>query len=74
MDSLNQESPPFKAWECQQSRTIPRQRYSSVPVAKRLHEWLENQNYAVKAAEIGRMIRQVEDGVSIACDRIEKHL
>ncbi|MFY7802720.1 MAG: hypothetical protein ACOVQ7_04775 [Limnoraphis robusta] len=43
-------------------------------MAKRLHEWLENQNYAVKAAEIGRMIRQVEDGVSIACDRIEKHL
>ncbi|MEB3280575.1 MAG: hypothetical protein VKK42_16805 [Lyngbya sp.] len=41
-------------------------------MAKRLHELLENQNYAV-STEIGRMIQE-EDGVSLACDGIEKHL
>jgi len=55
------------------SRTIPRKQYSAVRVAKKLRELLENPNYAVKAAEIGRII-QAENGVRIACDAIEKQL
>lgn len=55
------------------SRTIPRKQYWAVRVAKQLGELLGNPNYAAVAAEIGRMI-QAEDGVSVACDAIEKQL
>lgn len=55
------------------SRTISRKQYSASRVAKTLGELLENPNYATKAAEIGRII-QVENGVGIACDAIEKQL
>ncbi len=55
------------------SRTIPRKHYSAVRVAKKLCELLENPRYALKAAEIGRII-QAENGVGVACDAIEKQL
>lgn len=55
------------------SRTVPRKQYAASRVAKELGELLENPNYAAKAAEIGRMI-QAENGVSLACDAIEKQL
>lgn len=55
------------------SLTLPRKQYSAVRVAKRLQELLENPNYAAKAAAIGRII-QSENGVSMACDVIEKQL
>ncbi len=55
------------------SRTIPRQSYSSVRVAKKLRELLENPNYAAKATKIASII-QAEDGVKVACDAIEKQL
>lgn len=55
------------------SRTILREQYSALRVAKELSELLRNPNYAAKAAEIGRMI-QAENGVGRACDAIEKQL
>ncbi len=55
------------------SRTIPRKQYLASRVAKELRELLENPNYATKATEIGRII-QIENGVGIACDEIEKQL
>ncbi|MGB3652627.1 MAG: nucleotide disphospho-sugar-binding domain-containing protein [Rivularia sp. (in: cyanobacteria)] len=55
------------------SRTIPRKQYSAKRVVKELNALLENPNYAAKAIEIGRII-QTEDGVSVACDAIEKQL
>jgi len=55
------------------SRTIPRKQYLATRVAKELRELLENPNYAAKATEIGRII-QPENGVSVACDAIEKQL
>ncbi|HEY9710303.1 MAG TPA: hypothetical protein V6D48_18995, partial [Oculatellaceae cyanobacterium] len=55
------------------SRTIPRKQYLASRVAKELRELLDNPNYATKATEIGRNI-QVENGVGIACDQIEKQL
>lgn len=55
------------------SRTIPRKQYLASRVAHELPELLENSNYAIKAAEIGRII-QAENGVGVACDAIEKQL
>jgi rhamnosyltransferase subunit B len=55
------------------SRTIPRKHYSAVRVVRELRELLDNPKYATKAAEIGRII-QSENGVSVACDAIEKQL
>jgi UDP:flavonoid glycosyltransferase YjiC (YdhE family) len=55
------------------SRTIPRKQYLASRVAKELRELLENPNYATKAAEIRRLI-QVENGVNVACDAIERQL
>jgi len=55
------------------SRTIPRKQYSAVRVANELRELLDNPKYAAKAAEIARII-QVENGVGVACDAIEKQL
>jgi len=55
------------------SRTIPREQYSASRVAKELSELLGNPSYAVKATEIGRIV-QAENGVSVACDAIEKQL
>jgi rhamnosyltransferase subunit B len=55
------------------SRTISRRQYSASRVAQELGKLLDDPNYAIKAAEIGYMI-QAENGVSVACDAIEKQL
>ena len=55
------------------SRTISRKHYSALRVAQELSELLKNPNYAVKAAEVGKIV-QAEDGVDVACDAIEKQL
>lgn len=55
------------------SRTVSRNRYLASRVAKELRELLENPTYTTKATEIGWMI-QAENGVSVACDAIEKQL
>lgn len=54
-------------------RTITRQQYSAIKVAKQLQALLENPDYATKARKI-RQILQKEKGINIACDAIEKHL
>lgn len=53
------------------SRTISRKQYSASRVAKELGELLSDPGYVAKAADIGKVIRG-EDGVSMACDAIEK--
>ena len=55
------------------SHTISRKQYSASKVAKVLSELLKNPSYAAKAREIGQNI-QAEDGVSVACEAIEKQL
>lgn len=55
------------------ARTIPRKRYTATRAIKELRELLDHSRYAANAAEIGRII-QTEDGVSVACDEIEKQL
>ncbi len=55
------------------SRTIPRKQYSASRVVKELDKLLNNPSYAAKAAAIGRTL-QAENGVSVACDEIEKQL
>ncbi|ACK73137.1 glycosyl transferase family 28 [Gloeothece citriformis PCC 7424] len=52
------------------SRTIPRQQYRAARVAQELEKLLENPNYGTVAAKIARIIA-AEDGVKVACDRIE---
>ena len=53
------------------SRTISRDRYSAARVAQELRELLDNPSYAATAAEIGHRLQSV-DGVSVACDAIDK--
>lgn len=55
------------------SRTVSRKQYTAKRVAKQLNELLENPNYADRALEVGAMIR-AENGVTVACDAIEKRL
>jgi rhamnosyltransferase subunit B len=55
------------------SRTISRKQYSASSAAKELRELLDNPSYAAKATEIKRII-QLENGVCVACDQIEKQL
>ncbi len=55
------------------SRTISRKQYSASTTAKELRELLDNPSYAAKATEIKRII-QLENGVCVACDEIEKQL
>jgi rhamnosyltransferase subunit B len=55
------------------SRTIPRQQYTAVRVAKELQELLENPEYAIASAKIGQIL-QAENGVRVACDAIELQL
>lgn len=54
------------------SRTIPRKQYSASRVVKELC-LLDNPSYTAKATEIKRII-QLENGVCVACDEIEKQL
>ncbi len=53
------------------SRTISRKQYSASSAAKELRKLLDNPSYAAKATEIKRII-QLENGVCVACDQIEK--
>lgn len=55
------------------SRTISRKQYSASSAAKELRELLDNPSYAAKATQIKRII-QLENGVCVACDQIEKQL
>ena len=55
------------------SRTVSRKQYTAKRVAKQLNELLENPNYADRALEVGAVIR-AENGVTVACDAIEKRL
>ncbi len=55
------------------SRTIGRKQYLASRVANELRELLNNPSYAAKATEIKRII-QVENGVCVACDEIEKQV
>jgi rhamnosyltransferase subunit B len=55
------------------SRTIARKEYLASRVAALLRELLDNPSYAASSTQIGRII-QLENGVCIACDEIEKHI
>lgn len=55
------------------SRTIPRKQYSASRVVKELGKLLNNPSYAVRATEIGQIVR-TENGVTVACNEIEKLL
>jgi rhamnosyltransferase subunit B len=55
------------------SRTIARKNYSAGRAVQQLRQLLEEPRYAIRAADIGRII-QTEHGVKLACDAIEKQL
>jgi rhamnosyltransferase subunit B len=55
------------------SRTIRRDRYSGEKVAQALHELLDHPSYAIKAAQVGEIVRS-ENGLKAACDAIEAQL
>jgi rhamnosyltransferase subunit B len=55
------------------SRTISRQQYSASRVAKELSKLIETPSYAIKAAEVGQIVR-AENGVEVACNAIERLL
>ena len=55
------------------ARQVSRKQYQARSVAAGLRTLLENSDYASRAAEVGRRIR-AEDGVSSACDLIERLL
>ncbi len=52
------------------SRTIPRDRFTVQRVVKELRELLNHPTYAIKAAEVGQIVRS-ENGIKAACDAIE---
>ena len=54
-------------------RTVPRLRYQAKRVARELKKLLYDPRYAIRAAEVGRQVR-AEDGIAVACDRIEQVL
>jgi rhamnosyltransferase subunit B len=55
------------------SRTLSRTKYRASRVARELDILLSNLDYASRASETGRLLRQ-ERGASLACDLIEKVL
>ncbi|PSB31532.1 glycosyltransferase [Chlorogloea sp. CCALA 695] len=55
------------------ARTIKRNKYQAIAVASELKQLLHEPKYAQQAALIGQQIRS-EDGVKVACDRIEAYL
>ena len=55
------------------ARTIKRSKYKAIAVAAELKQLLHEPKYAQKAAIIGQQIRS-EDGLKVACDRIEAYL
>lgn len=55
------------------AQTIKREQYSTVRVVEKLCRLLQDSSYAIRAAEIGKIL-QGEDGVRAACDAIEQEL
>lgn len=55
------------------SRTIPRNQYNSSRVVKELLVLLEDKRYSASTTKVRQLI-QAEDGISVACDAIEKLL
>jgi rhamnosyltransferase subunit B len=55
------------------SRTLPRAKYKAARVAKELDILLTKADYAVKANEIGKLLR-CANGAAVACDLIEEML
>ena len=55
------------------ARTLPLKSYTASSVVRELGTLLGESQYAVRAAEIGSIIRS-EDGVEVACKAIEDHL
>ncbi len=55
------------------ARIIKRNNYNTIAVASELRQLLHEPRYAQKAAIIGEQIRS-ENGVKVACDRIETYL
>ncbi len=51
-------------------RTIPRRRYTAERAAVELRKLLDDPSYALRAEEVGRLVRE-EDGVGSACDALE---
>lgn len=54
-------------------RTLPRAKYNAESAARELRAMIDDERYAVRAAEIGREVRS-EDGARTACDLIEEEL
>ncbi|MGB8509251.1 MAG: glycosyltransferase, partial [Pyrinomonadaceae bacterium] len=52
------------------SRTLYRQNYDAAHATRELKRLLEDESYAVKAAEVGRVVGH-EDGAAAACDLLE---
>lgn len=55
------------------SRTLSLKKYRAERVAQELEELLSNPNYASRAAEVGRMVRE-ENGAAAAADALEEML
>ncbi|MGH9933255.1 MAG: glycosyltransferase, partial [Pyrinomonadaceae bacterium] len=55
------------------SRTLPRGKYQAAKVAKELDMLFTMPDYALKANEVGKLLRQ-ENGAAIASDLIEQVL
>jgi rhamnosyltransferase subunit B len=53
------------------SRTLPRAKYRAARVAKELDILLTKRDYATRANEIGKLLRE-ENGAAVACDLIER--
>ncbi|MBE9102669.1 glycosyltransferase [Vacuolonema iberomarrocanum] len=71
--SLDQPDNAARVQRLGTSRTIMREQYAASQVAKELSQLIEIPSYATKAGTIGHII-QFEDGVSLACEAIEKQL
>jgi rhamnosyltransferase subunit B len=54
-------------------RMLPRAKYNAESAAKQLRLMLDDESYALRAAEVGRRVRS-EDGAQAACDLIEEVL
>ncbi|MBC7930421.1 MAG: glycosyltransferase family 1 protein [Rubrivivax sp.] len=54
-------------------RTLPRSKYNAESAARELRVMLNDESYAVRAAEVGRQV-QAENGAVIAVDKIEEVL
>lgn len=71
--SLDQPDNAARVQRLGTSRTLKREHLSVSRLTKELKALIELPSYAVKAKEIGRMMKP-EDGIAIACDAIEKQI